>query len=93
MPVDWFYAHKQNKIMTERYIEMKDTVDARGLSCPQPVLLTISQLKKTDSNQMEVLVDNDVSKENVCRAATSQGWIVDNVMEETDQYRIHVKRT
>jgi TusA-related sulfurtransferase len=78
--------------MTEGYIEMKDTVDARGLSCPQPVLLTISKLKKTDSNQIEVIVDNDVSKENVCRAATSQGWWVDNVLEETDQYKIHIRK-
>jgi tRNA 2-thiouridine synthesizing protein A len=78
--------------MTEGYMEMKDTVDARGLSCPQPVLLTISKLKETDSNEIEVIVDNDVSKENVCRAATSQGWMVDNVLEETDQYKIHIRK-
>jgi TusA-related sulfurtransferase len=78
--------------MTEGYMEMKDTVDARGLSCPQPVLLTISKFKKTDSNEIEVIVDNDVSKENVCRAATSQGWRVDNVLEETDQYKIHIRK-
>ncbi|MFH0959920.1 MAG: sulfurtransferase TusA family protein [Pseudomonadota bacterium] len=71
---------------------MKDTVDARGLSCPQPVLLTISKLKKTESNEIEVLVDNDVSRENVCRAATSQGWKVDEVSEEIDQYKIRIKR-
>ena len=73
-------------------MEMKDRVDARGLSCPQPVLLTISKLQKTDSNEIEVIVDNDVSKENVCRAATSQGWRVDNVLEETDQYKIHIRK-
>ena len=71
---------------------MKDTVDARGLSCPQPVLLTISKLKKTDSDEIEVLVDNDVSRENVCRTATSQGWKVDEVSEEMDQYKIRIKR-
>lgn len=71
---------------------MKDTVDARGLSCPQPVLLTVSKLKKTDLTDIEVLVDNDVSRENVCRAVTSQGWKVEDVLQEEDQYRIHVKR-
>ena len=50
---------------------MKDVVDARGLSCPQPVLLTLSRIKKADVNAIEILVDNEVSRENVCRAAGS----------------------
>ena len=44
---------------------MSHTVDARGLSCPQPVLLTLEAMKKIATGQLTVLVDTDTSKENV----------------------------
>ncbi|MGO8881320.1 MAG: sulfurtransferase TusA family protein [Desulfomonilaceae bacterium] len=72
---------------------MKDVVDARGLSCPQPVLLTLSRIKKADVNAIEILVDNEVSRENVCRAAGSQGWTVKEVVEGPDQYKIAITRS
>jgi tRNA 2-thiouridine synthesizing protein A len=72
---------------------MKDLVDARGLSCPQPVLMTLAQIKKTSSNKVEIIVDNDVSRENVCRAAQSQGWIVAEISEEPEQYRIMISKS
>lgn len=42
------------------------TVDARGLSCPQPVVMT-QQAIKSGENNFEVLVNSVVSKENVIR--------------------------
>jgi len=60
------------------------TVDARGLSCPQPVLMTLDAIKGGDADELEVLVDTDTSKENVVRAATSQGWKYDAVANEDD---------
>ena len=71
---------------------MAQIVDARGLSCPQPVLLTMEEIKKAGKGQIEVLVDTDTSKENVSRAATSQGWQVQNVAEESGGYRIVIKK-
>jgi TusA-related sulfurtransferase len=71
---------------------MAQIVDARGLSCPQPVLMTMEEIKKTGKGQIEVLVDTDTSKENVSRAATSQGWQVQNVAEDGGCYRIVIKK-
>ena len=71
---------------------MGTTVDARGLSCPQPVLMTLDEIKKADKGEIEVLVDTDTSKENVSRAATSQGWQVKDVLEEGGGYRIRVAK-
>jgi TusA-related sulfurtransferase len=51
---------------------MSKLVDARGLSCPQPVLMTLNEIKKGSDNEIVVLVDTDTSKENVSRAAVSQ---------------------
>lgn len=53
---------------------MADVVDARGFSCPQPVLMALSRMRELKSGQLDVLVDNDVSREKVSRAAIHEGW-------------------
>jgi TusA-related sulfurtransferase len=68
------------------------TIDARGLSCPQPVLLTLDNIKKQDNGEIEILVDTDTSKENVTRAASSKGWRVREVHEEGEGYRLIIKK-
>lgn len=67
---------------------MSELVDARGLSCPQPVMETLDAIKRVGSGQLEVLVDTDTSKENVSRAAVSQGWKVSEVAPEGEGYRL-----
>ena len=67
---------------------MGNIVDARGLSCPQPVLMTLDEMKKQNQGEIEVVVDTDTSKENVSRAAESQGWQVKNIQEGGEEYRI-----
>lgn len=71
---------------------MAVTVDARGLSCPQPVLLTLDEIKKGSDKEIVVLVDTDTSMENVSRAATSQGCQVKEVSSEGEGYRIAIAR-
>ena len=69
---------------------MSTTIDARGLSCPQPVLMTLDNIKKQNSGEMEILVDTETSKENVSRAVESQGWQVKDVTEDGEGYRITI---
>ena len=71
---------------------MSTMVDASGLSCPQPVLMTLSQIKRLGSGEIVVLVDTDTSKENVSRAAKSQGWEVKDLQEEGGGYRITISK-
>jgi TusA-related sulfurtransferase len=71
---------------------MTVTVDARGLSCPQPVLMTLSEIKSGSDNEIVVLVDTDTSKENVSRAAVSRGCTVGNVEPDGEGYKITVLR-
>jgi len=71
---------------------MSTTVDARGLSCPQPVLMILDEIKKLNKGEIEVLVDTGTSKENVSRAADSQGWKVKEVQEEDEGYRIIINK-
>jgi len=71
---------------------MSDIVDARGLSCPQPVLMTMEKIKKVKKGEITILVDTDTSKENVSRAATSQGWKVKTVKQDGTGYKITVAK-
>jgi TusA-related sulfurtransferase len=71
---------------------MSSLVDARGLSCPQPVLLTIREIKKLEKGEIVVLVDTDTAKENVSRAATSEGWNVKSIEEDGITYRIVITK-
>ncbi len=67
---------------------MSSTVDARGLSCPQPVILTLNRIKELGKGAIEVLVDTDTSRENVSRAATSKGWEIKDIRPEGTGYRL-----
>jgi tRNA 2-thiouridine synthesizing protein A len=67
---------------------MTNLVDARGLSCPQPVLLTLEKIKSLGQGELLVLVDTDTSKENVIRAAASLGWQVKSVDTEGLEYKL-----
>ena len=71
---------------------MSHTVDARGLSCPQPVSMTIDEMKRVSTGEIEIMVDTETSKENVCRTAGSRGWQVKEVQGEGEGYRITITK-
>lgn len=50
------------------------TVDARGYSCPQPVVMTKRALENMTAGKVEILVDTVTSRENVLRFGTNSGW-------------------
>ncbi len=72
---------------------MNQTVDARGLSCPQPVLMALEVMKQLERGRIEILVDTDTSKENVLRAAGSQGWQEAGVEADGPGYRITITKS
>jgi tRNA 2-thiouridine synthesizing protein A len=71
---------------------MATTVDARGLSCPQPVILALDEIKRGKDKDIIVLVDTNTSKENVMRAAISQGCRINEVTPEVEGYRIQIMK-
>ena len=60
-----------------------DIVDARGLLCPEPVVLT-QRAVKDGAKQVTVLVDAEAAKENVTRFAISRGYSVSVETNGTD---------
>ncbi|MCX8021708.1 MAG: sulfurtransferase TusA family protein [Syntrophorhabdaceae bacterium] len=69
---------------------MDKVIDARGLSCPQPVILTMNEIKKVKKGEIVILVDTETSKENVVRAAITNGWTVKGIENEEEGYRISI---
>ena len=66
------------------------TIDARGLSCPEPVILA-SQAMKSGENAYEIIVDNRVSRENVTRYAEHQGYTV-TVTEADGEFTLSLRK-
>ena len=62
-------------------------VDARGLSCPVPVVRTKKAMEQNPGDTLTVLVETAVSRENVMRLAESQGYSV-SVEEDAGEYRL-----
>ena len=53
---------------------MSKIVDARGLACPQPVVLTRNALQESDA--VTTIVDNETARQNVTRMAEKAGATV-----------------
>jgi len=66
------------------------TVDARGYSCPQPVLMTKNALDKSGA-PIKVLVDDKTPMQNVTRFATNAGFKV-STKEVGEEYEITIEK-
>lgn len=67
-----------------------ETLDARGLSCPEPVIM-IRKAMMTKENEYKIMIDNVTSKENVTRYAEHQGYTV-SVSEKEGEYTLSIKK-
>lgn len=47
-------------------------IDARGLECPKPVILTKKELDNIEEGKVKTTVDNEVARENLIKLAKSQ---------------------
>jgi TusA-related sulfurtransferase len=69
---------------------MIKTIDARGLSCPQPVILASKAIDE-GAFPIEVLVDTVTARENVRRMSSGKGLKI--VIEElNDEYKLTLNR-
>ncbi|MGC8603652.1 MAG: sulfurtransferase-like selenium metabolism protein YedF [Desulfomonilaceae bacterium] len=70
------------------------TLDVRGLNCPEPVIQTKRVFDQGGINRFIVIVDNEVSKENVARFARNNGAVVELSQDEALNWKldIHIDR-
>ena len=62
-------------------------VDVRGFSCPIPIVRTKKAIEENPKEELTVLVETEVSKENVSRLARNEGYSV-KVEDTSDGYRL-----
>lgn len=63
-------------------------IDARGRSCPEPVIM-IKKAMETNESNYDMMVDNRVSVENVTRYAEHNGYRVE-VTENEDDFTLKI---
>jgi tRNA 2-thiouridine synthesizing protein A len=72
-------------------LKLAKKVDARGLSCPKPVLITKEELEK-NPNQLHVLVDNGAACMNVKRYMESAGYKVSISDLDDGEFEVSCKK-
>lgn len=65
-------------------------IDARGLSCPTPLIMTLQALKTFQ--EIEVIVDNEVAFENITRTVSEKFHITPNVERRGEEIVIRLKK-
>lgn len=69
---------------------MSKTVDARGFSCPQPVIMARQAISE-GAFPVEVLVETVTSRENVRRMAEKLGCKVE-VIPQGDEFKLVLRK-
>lgn len=70
---------------------MAKIVDARGRSCPEPVIMTKNAIDSNPNEAIKVVVNAYVAVENITRFAKSKGYKV-NVKENGDEYTLDIRK-
>jgi len=66
------------------------SIDARGRSCPEPVLMTKKVLDENKYEEFKIMVDTHVAVENITRFAEGNGYNVR--IEEKEDYEILIRK-
>jgi len=69
-------------------VEVKD---ARGLLCPEPVLITKKEMERLGQGTFQVLVDTVAARDNITRLAKSQKWEI-SVEPRGDEFLLTLKK-
>ena len=72
-------------------MEIMTEVDARGLSCPIPVVKTKQAMESNPSDEIIVLISSNVAKENVTRLAESKKYSIEVETIAKEEYKLLLK--
>lgn len=67
-------------------------IDARGLSCPEPAMLTRDALIALGKGKLIVLSDSFTSRSNIERTAKLAGWSAEVTQDADESYRIILRK-
>lgn len=64
------------------------TIDMRGLSCPEPAMMTREALLALGSGTLIVLTDSYTSRTNIERTGKLAGWNAETTQDADETYRV-----
>ena len=70
---------------------MAEAIDARGLLCPEPVLITKREMDRLGGGAFQVVVDTTAARDNIVRLAKSQKWDI-AVEQQGDEFILTLKK-
>lgn len=66
-------------------------LDARGLSCPEPVIMTKKVIEKDKVDLFTIIVDAHVAVENISRFVKSKGYNI-SISELEGEYSLEISK-
>ncbi|UCE75291.1 MAG: sulfurtransferase TusA family protein [Methanomassiliicoccales archaeon] len=63
---------------------MTERIDVRGLSCPQPLVLTRKKMKELGAGTFEVIGDSATARDNIYRLAREKAWDIKEERKEDE---------
>lgn len=70
---------------------MEKIVDARGKSCPMPVIMTKKEIDNLSSGIIRTIVDNEVAKENISKLVKNLGYEYSIDEKSSQEFHIIIK--
>ena len=70
---------------------MSIIVDARGRSCPEPVMMTKNALESNSKEELNIMVDSRTAVDNIERYIKKEGYNID-IEENGEDYILTIKR-
>ncbi|MCL6634334.1 MAG: sulfurtransferase TusA family protein [Peptococcaceae bacterium] len=70
---------------------MAEVRDARGLLCPEPVLIAKREMDRLGSGTFQVLVDTAAARDNITRLARNQKWNI-TVEQNGEEFLLTLKK-
>ena len=67
-------------------------IDARGLSCPMPVLMVQKEVKAKSPDKLEVCVDTQTAVHNITRFARANGYSITVKENEDEEYLLTLSK-
>ncbi len=68
---------------------MDNLIDARGLACPEPVIMVQQAVKK--SNDFQIIVDNNIAVQNITRFCNNKGFAIAK-KDENGEFILHITK-
>ncbi|MDY6045156.1 MAG: sulfurtransferase-like selenium metabolism protein YedF [Peptoniphilus sp.] len=69
------------------------TIDAMGLACPRPVILTKKAIREENLEEVLVKVDNKIATQNLSKMAKQLGFSADIKENSNTDYEVHLLKT